>query len=181
MRQYFETFVRRNPLIRDEILFLALFRGANQVYLLRYKHANSATIFLLWHAGLFTRRDLDRNSCAYNLRTFEFKHFGITWIITRLYSFKFLINCSPTRNKSPNDCTFFWWCAVGDIFFPYPFLDYRIFLLILYFTLKINQNLLFFQMRMWGESNPRPIIISQTTEPLDQQGMSCQTSDFNPW
>ena len=51
----------------------------------------------------------------------------------------------------------------------------------LYFTLKIYQNLLFFQMRMWGESTPRPIIISHTTEPLDQRGMSCQTSDFNPW
>ena len=25
--------------------------------------------FLLWHAGLFTRSDLDRNLCAYNLRT----------------------------------------------------------------------------------------------------------------
>ena len=39
-RQYFETFVHRNPLIRDEILFLALFRGADQVYFLRYKHTN---------------------------------------------------------------------------------------------------------------------------------------------
>ena len=79
-RQYFETFVHRNPLIRDEILFLAIFRADDQVYFLRYKHANSATIFLFWHAGLFTRSDLDRNSCDYNLRTFEFKHFGITWI-----------------------------------------------------------------------------------------------------
>ena len=66
-------------------------------------------------------------------------------------------------------------------FFPYPFLDLEFFYLFLYFTLKIYQNLLFFQMRMRGESNPRPIIISQTTEPLDQRGMSCQTSDFNPW
>ena len=94
-RQYFETFVHRNPLIRDEILFIALFRDADQVYFLRNKHANSATIFLIWHAGLFTRSDLDRNSCAYNLRTFEVTHFGITWIITRLYSFNFFINYQP--------------------------------------------------------------------------------------
>ena len=66
------------------------------------------------------------------------------------------------------------------IFFSVPFLDFEFFYLFLYFTLKIYQNLLFFQMRMCGISNPRPIIISQTTEPLDQRGMSCQTSDFNP-
>ena len=46
--------------------------------LFMYKHSNSATVFLLWHAGLFTTSDLERNSCAYNLRTFEFKHFWIT-------------------------------------------------------------------------------------------------------
>ena len=75
---YVENFVHRNPLNRDKILFQALFLDADQVYFLRYKHANSATIFLLWHAGLFTRSDLDKNSCAYNLRTFELKHFWIT-------------------------------------------------------------------------------------------------------
>ena len=32
-------------------------------------------------------------------------------------------------------------------FFPYPFLDLEFFYLFLYFTLKIYQNLLFFQMR----------------------------------
>ena len=104
MWQYFEAFVHRNPLIRDKILFQALFLDADQVYFLRYKHANSATVFLLWHAGLFTRSGLDRNSCAYNLRTFEFKHFGITWIMIRLYSFKFIIIISHSRNKSPKDC-----------------------------------------------------------------------------
>ena len=50
MRQYFETFVHRNPLIRNEILFQDLFRDADQVYFLRYKYANSATVFLLWHS-----------------------------------------------------------------------------------------------------------------------------------
>ena len=40
--------------------FKALFRSADQVYFLRYKHANSATVILLWYAGLFTRSDLDR-------------------------------------------------------------------------------------------------------------------------
>ena len=54
MWQYFETFVRRNPLIRDKIVFHALFLDADQVYFLRYKLANSSTVFLLWHAGLFT-------------------------------------------------------------------------------------------------------------------------------
>ena len=52
-------------------------------------------LWWLWHAGLFTRSDLDRNSCTYNLGTFEFKHFGITRIMARLYSFKFLINNQP--------------------------------------------------------------------------------------
>ena len=37
----------------------------------------------------------------------------------------------------------------------------------------------------WGSNyiglNPRPIIMSQATKPLDQRGMSCQKSDFNPW
>ena len=66
---YVENFVHRNPLIRDKILFQALFLDADQVYFLRYKHVNSATVFLLWHAGFFTRSDLDKNSCAYNLRT----------------------------------------------------------------------------------------------------------------
>ena len=75
---YVENFVHRNPLIRYKILFQALFLDADQVYILRYKHVNSATVFLLWHAGFFTRSDLDKNSCAYNQRTFEFKHFGIT-------------------------------------------------------------------------------------------------------
>ena len=70
---YVENFVHRNPLIRDKIVFQALFLDADQVYFLRY-----ATVFLLWHDGLFTRSDLDKNSCAYNLRTFEFNHFGIT-------------------------------------------------------------------------------------------------------
>ena len=92
---YVENFVHRNPLIRDKIVFQALFLDADQVYFLRYKHVNSATVFLLWHDGLFTRSDLDKNSCAYNLRTFEFNHFGITWIMTRLYSFKFMINNKP--------------------------------------------------------------------------------------
>ena len=92
---YVENFVHRNPLIRDKILFQAWFLDADQVYLLRYKHVNSATVFLFWHTGLFTRSDLDKNSCAYNLRTFEFKHFGITWIMTRLYSFKVMTNNKP--------------------------------------------------------------------------------------
>ena len=38
MWQYFETFVHRNPLMRDNILFQALFHDADQVYFLRYKH-----------------------------------------------------------------------------------------------------------------------------------------------
>ena len=54
MWQYFETFVYRNPLIKGKVLFQALFLDADQVYFLRYKHANSTTVFLLWHAGLFT-------------------------------------------------------------------------------------------------------------------------------
>ena len=58
MWQYFETFVHRNPLIRDKILFQALFLDDDQVYFLRYKHANSTTVFLLWYAGHFTRSDL---------------------------------------------------------------------------------------------------------------------------
>ena len=92
---YVENFVHRNPFIRDKIVFQALFLDADQVYFLRYKHVNSATVFLLWHDGLFTRSNLDKNSCAYNLRTFEFNHFGITCIMTRLYSFKFMINNKP--------------------------------------------------------------------------------------
>ena len=32
MWQYFETFVRRNPLVRDKILFQVLFLDADQVY-----------------------------------------------------------------------------------------------------------------------------------------------------
>ena len=75
---YVENFVHRNPLIRDKILFQALFLDADQVYFLGYKHVNSATVFLLWHAGFLTRSDLDKNSCAYNLCTFEFKHFVMT-------------------------------------------------------------------------------------------------------
>ena len=67
-------------------------------------------------------------------------------------------------------------------FFPYPFLNLDFFFTYFYISLwKFIKIYYFFQMRMWGESNPRPIIISQTTKPLDQQGMSCQTSDFNPW
>ena len=62
--------------------------------------------------------------------------------------------------------------------FSLPFLD--LFKLIFISTLKIYPNLLFFSMRLWGESNPRPIIMSQTTKPLDKRGMSCQKSDFNP-
>ena len=57
---YVENFVHRNPLIRDKIVFQALFLDADQVYFLRYKHVNSATVFLLWHDGFFTRSDLDK-------------------------------------------------------------------------------------------------------------------------
>ena len=70
--------------------------------------------------------------------------------------------------------------ALGRYFFLYPFLDLEFFFYF-FFTLKIYQNLLFFQMMLWGELNPRPIIITQTTKPLDQRGMSFQKSDFNPW
>ena len=105
-----------------------MFRSADQVYFLRYKHGNSATVILLWHAGLFTRSDLDRNSCVYNLRTFEFKHFGITWIITSVYSLKFFdklpapleINSQLTATCLAHTLFFkvtthhhiFWWCAI---------------------------------------------------------------------
>ena len=51
------------------------------------------TLFLLWHAVLFTKSGLDRNSCAYI--TFKFQHFQITWIMTRLYPLKFIINDQP--------------------------------------------------------------------------------------
>ena len=65
-------------------------------------------------------------------------------------------------------------------FFSVSLFGLRIFFTF-FFTLKIHQNLLFFKMRLWGESNPKPLVMSQTTKPLDQRGMSCQKSDFNPW
>ena len=66
-------------------------------------------------------------------------------------------------------------------FFPVPLFGLRILLLIL-FTLTIFQIYYFFK---WGceenrsqtnnhESNYRSV-------PLDQRGMSCQKSNFNPW
>ena len=36
-------------------------------------------------------------------------------------------------------------------------------------------------MRQLQDSHPRPIIMSQATKPQDQQAMSCQKPDFNPW
>ena len=45
MTIYVENFVHRNPLIRDTILFQALFLDDDQVYFLRYKHVKSATVF----------------------------------------------------------------------------------------------------------------------------------------
>ena len=88
------------------------------------------------------------------------------WIYVNKMFWTIFVNIQPWRDA---------------IFFSVPLFGLRIFVLIFIFHFQIYQNLLFFQMRMWGESNPRPIIISQTTELLDQQGMSCQTSDFNPW
>ena len=38
---------------------LNLFGDVDQVYFFKWIHVNSATIFLLWYAGLFTRTDLD--------------------------------------------------------------------------------------------------------------------------
>ena len=78
-RQYFETFVLRNPLIRDEILFLALFRGADQVYFLRYKHTNH---FSALACRPLHQKRLGQEFMRYNLRTFEFKHF---WILFQIF------------------------------------------------------------------------------------------------
>ena len=67
-------------------------------------------------------------------------------------------------------------------FFPYPFLDLEFFYLVFCFSLwKFIKIYYFFKMRLRGESNPRPLVMSHTTKPLDQRGMSCQKADFNPW
>ena len=42
---YFESFVDRNHIIRNEILFHALSRDTDQVFFLRYKHENRTTVF----------------------------------------------------------------------------------------------------------------------------------------
>ena len=78
-------------------------------------------------------------------------------------------------------------CTVGmptrraAIFFPYPSLNlefFYLFFLSLWIFIKIYY---FLKMSLWGKLNPRPISMSQTTKPLDQRGMSCQKSHFNPW
>ena len=59
------------------------------------KSRPNATVFPVSHARLFTIFDLGRNSCAYVLHRFEFKTFVIIWIMSKLYSFNFIINNHP--------------------------------------------------------------------------------------
>ena len=56
------------------------------------------TLILLWHAGLFTRNDLDRNQCTYRLRTFELQ-------VTSLTGNKFPKDCNMSRASI---CFFRW-------------------------------------------------------------------------
>ena len=94
MWQYCESCVHRNPLNRDESLFLALFYDVNQVFLRYVRHSRTAPLFFCSCMPAFSlcRSDLDQNSCTYNRCTFEFQNFWITSNRTRLYFFKFTVN-----------------------------------------------------------------------------------------
>ena len=57
----------------------------------------------------------------------------------------------------------------SDLFFDSDF----------FFLTVWKSSKMIWKMRQQWDSNPRPIVMSQATKPLDQQGMSCQKPSFN--